>query len=81
MLFLDLFAWLVLIVLAASAVAVFCIAGALPGMVARSRNHPWASAVRAAGWITLICGFALWPIALIWAFVDIPAPRKEEPVR
>jgi hypothetical protein len=26
--------------------------------------------------VTLICGFALWPIALIWAYVDIPA-RKE----
>jgi hypothetical protein len=29
-----------------------------------------------AGWITLICGFALWPIALIWAYVDVPAPRQ-----
>jgi Protein of unknown function (DUF3302) len=77
---LDLFAWIVLIVLAASAIAVFCIAGALPGMVARSRSHPWASAVRAAGWITLLYGFALWPIALIWAFVDIPATRRTETV-
>jgi len=31
-----------------------------------------------AGWVTLICGFALWPIALIWAYVNIPAPRKAE---
>ena len=31
-----------------------------------------------AGWITLICGFALWPVALIWAYVDVPAPRKAE---
>jgi len=75
---LDIFAWIVLIVLVASAIAVFCIAGALPGMVARSRGHPWASAVRAAGWITLLCGLALWPIALIWAFVDIPAVRRRE---
>ena len=28
-----------------------------------------------AGWVTLICGFALWPIAVIWAYVDIPASR------
>ena len=28
-----------------------------------------------AGWVTLIFGFALWPIALIWAYVDVPAPR------
>jgi hypothetical protein len=32
--------------------------------------------VTVAGWITLICGFALWPIALIWAYVDVPAPRR-----
>jgi Protein of unknown function (DUF3302) len=34
--------------------------------------------VRVAGWITLIFGFALWPIALIWAYVDVPAPRTKE---
>jgi hypothetical protein len=28
----------------------------------------------------LICGFALWPVALIWAYVDIPA-RKSEAAR
>ena len=31
-----------------------------------------------AGWVTLICGFALWPVALIWAYVDVPAPRAVE---
>jgi hypothetical protein len=76
---LDIFAWIVLLVLAASTIAVFCIAGALPGIVAKSRNHPWAEAVRAAGWIALLCGFVLWPVALIWAFVDVPAPRQAEP--
>jgi len=34
--------------------------------------------VKAAGWITLVCGFALWPIALIWAYVDVPARHSEE---
>jgi hypothetical protein len=28
-----------------------------------------------AGWITLIFGFALWPVALIWAYVDVPARK------
>ena len=73
---LDIFAWIVLIILVASAVAVFCIAGWLPGHIAKTRGHPWAQAVTVAGWVTLICGFALWPIALIWAYVDVPAPRK-----
>jgi hypothetical protein len=29
--------------------------------------------------VTLICGFVLWPIALIWAYVDVPAAPKHEP--
>jgi hypothetical protein len=75
---LDLFAWIVLVVLAASTIAVVCIMGALPGQIARSRGHPWAQAVTVAGWITLFLGFVLWPIVLIWAYVDIPAPPKRE---
>ena len=71
-------AWIVLLILIASLIAVFCIAGWLPGHIAKSRGHPWAHAVTVAGWITLFCGFALWPIALIWAYVDVPAPRKME---
>jgi hypothetical protein len=34
--------------------------------------------VTVAGWVTLICGFALWPVALIWAYVDVPARRTGE---
>lgn len=75
---LDVFAWIVLLVLAASAVAVFCIAGSLPGHIARKRGHPNAQAVQAAGWITLLCGFALWPLALIWAYLDVPAASRTE---
>ena len=74
----DIFAWIVLIILAACVVALFCIAGWLPGHIAKSRKHPWADAVTVAGWITLLCGFALWPIALIWAYVDVPSRAKAE---
>ncbi|HEX4409672.1 MAG TPA: DUF3302 domain-containing protein [Xanthobacteraceae bacterium] len=77
---LDIFAWIVLFILVGSAVAMFFIAGSLPGYIAKSRNHPWAQAVQVAGWVTLICGFVLWPIALIWAFVDVPG-RKAEALR
>ena len=58
----DLFAWIVLLVLAASAVAIFSIAGYLQGHIANTRGHPHAQAVTVAGWETLI-----------WAFVDAPA--------
>ncbi|MCA6103961.1 DUF3302 domain-containing protein [Bradyrhizobium australafricanum] len=76
---LDIFAWIVLIIVLAVAVLVFWLMGSLPGHVARSRGHPWADAVQVAGWITLIFGFALWPVALIWAYVDVPARRVAEP--
>lgn len=75
---LDVFAWIVLIVAIASTIAVVCIAGALPGMIAKRRGHPWAQAVTVAGWVFLFLGFALWPIVLIWAYVDVPAPRRRE---
>lgn len=69
----DIFSIIVLIVAIASAVAVFIILGMAPGHIARRRGHPWAEAVSVAGWVTLICGFVLWPIAFIWAYVDVPA--------
>ncbi|SDS41736.1 DUF3302 domain-containing protein [Bradyrhizobium canariense] len=75
---LDIFAWIVLLILAASALAMFFIAGWLPGHIARTRGHPYAEAVTVAGWVTLIFGFALWPVALIWAYVDVPARRNAE---
>ena len=71
MAFVDIFAWIVLLVLAISAIVVIVVLGSLPGKIARRRNHPYAEAVTIAGWIGLI--FVLfWPIALIWAYVDVP---------
>jgi hypothetical protein len=76
---LDIFAWIVLVVLVVSTVAVIVFLAMLPGHIAKSRNHPWAQAVTVAGWITLFLGFALWPLVLIWAYVDVP--RKPEAAR
>lgn len=75
----DIFAWIVLIVVIGLAVGVFILLGALPGHVAHKRGHPWAEAVAIGGWVTLICGFVLWPIALIWAYVDIPSKSRASP--
>lgn len=74
----DIFAIVVFIVAIASAVAVFVIMGMAPGYVARRRGHPWAQAVSVAGWVTLIFGLVLWPIAFIWAYVDVPARPAEK---
>ena len=75
---LDIFAWFVLVVLVFSTTAVVIFMAMLPGMIAKRRNHPWAEAVTVAGWITLFFGFALWPLVVIWAYVDVPMPRRTE---
>jgi uncharacterized BrkB/YihY/UPF0761 family membrane protein len=76
MTFLDLFAWIVLVVLIASTVAVIVFLAMLPGMIAKRRHHPWTQAVTVAGWVTLFLGFALWPVVLIWAYVDVPRAQR-----
>lgn len=70
---LDIFAWIVLVVLCISSVTVVIGLAGLPGAIARRRNHPWAHAVAVGGWVTLFTGFVFWPIVLIWAYVDVPA--------
>jgi small neutral amino acid transporter SnatA (MarC family) len=77
---LDIFAWIVLIVMVCSTAIVVIFMAMLPGIIAKSRNHPWAKAVSVAGWVTLFFGFALWPLAVIWAYVDSPAPRPNTEV-
>src|SRR4029079_11136692 len=62
-------------VLFAILVTLVVVLGALPGRIAARRGHPQAKAVAAAGWISLITLFAIWPIAFIWAFVQ---PRSAE---
>jgi uncharacterized BrkB/YihY/UPF0761 family membrane protein len=71
----DIFAWIVLIAVIATLAGVFIALGMMPGRIARKRGHPWAEAVMVGGWATLICGFAFWPLVLIWAYVDVPAKR------
>lgn len=75
--FIDIFAWFILVFLAILAVGIIAALGMAPGYIAKKRNHPWSEGVEIAGWVTLICGFVLWPLALVWAFVDAPAPRRE----
>jgi hypothetical protein len=76
---LDLAAWAVLIVVVLSISTGVIFLAMLPGSIAKQRNHPWAKAVSVAGWMTLIFGFVLWPAALVWAYVDVPAAHQAEP--
>lgn len=64
-----LFVIFLLIIMAAVAVVFI---GSVPGKIARNRNHPWPDAVNTASWIGLATG-VFWPVALIWAFLPVPA--------
>jgi uncharacterized BrkB/YihY/UPF0761 family membrane protein len=77
MAFIDIFAWIVLIVLVATLVAIFVVLGMMPGRIAHRRGHPWAEAVTVGSWATLIFGFVFWPLVLIWAYVDAPAKPEQ----
>ncbi|MBA1158353.1 DUF3302 domain-containing protein [Microvirga mediterraneensis] len=74
----DIFAWIVLLVLVGTLVAIVAALGMMPGRIARKRGHPWAEAVAVGSWATLVFGFVFWPLVLIWAYVDVPT-RRETP--
>ena len=65
----DIFSWIVLLVMIASVVVVFVVLGKLPGQVAQDRQHPQAEAINVASWLALIFGFAGWPFVLVWAYL------------
>lgn len=65
---LDVFALLILLVLLVAMLAIIGVLGALPGYIARSRNHPQADAINVGGWVGLFFGGVLWPLVLIWAY-------------
>jgi hypothetical protein len=73
----DIIAFAVFAVLVAAAVIVVVLLGGLPGRVARQRGHPQAAAVNVAGWLGLATLGILWPLALIWAFLQ---PRSAVPL-
>ena len=62
------FALFVLLVLAASVLAVWVILGMMPGRIARSRNHPQADAIAVCGWWGVITMGILLPVAFVWAY-------------
>ena len=69
---LDIFAWIVLVVLIATAIAIFVFLAMLPGKIAKQRNHPQQAAINVAGWLGALALGVFWPLALIWAFYVHP---------
>ena len=67
---LDVFALVVLVVLALAAAGVWILLGMMPGKLARQRNHPQADAISICGWWGVITLGLLLPIAWIWAYTN-----------
>jgi len=60
-------------------IAVLFVLGDLPGRIAASRGHRRATAVMLCGWFGLFT-IVLWPLALIWAYMD-PPDAETQPER
>ncbi len=59
---------LVLMIIFALALLAFVVVlAALPGKIAKARNHPQRQAVNVCGWVGLPTGI-LWAVAMVWAF-------------
>jgi hypothetical protein len=67
---LDVFALVVLAVLALAAAGVWVLLGMMPGRIARQRHHPQADAISICGWWGVITLGLLLPIAWIWAYTN-----------
>ena len=75
----DIFAWVVLLVIIGSVVVVFVVLGMLPGKVARKNDHPQAQAINVASWLALVFGFAAWPFVMVWAYLRPVVRPLDEP--
>lgn len=79
MAFIDVFAWIILVVILSVLVAVVATLGIMPGRIARQRGHPYAEAVAVGSWATLVFGLVFWPLVLIWAYAGGPEGREGRP--
>lgn len=73
---LDVFALVVLVVLALAAVGIWAMLGMWPGKIARQRQHPQADAISVCGWWGVITMGLLLPLAWIWAYTNPSATLK-----
>jgi len=70
--FIDIFTWIVFLIMIASLVGIFVFMGLWPGKVAQQRHHPQADAIKIGSWVALIMGFVVWPVVLVWAYTRPP---------
>ena len=66
--FIQIFSLIVLTITLVSIIGVIVALAIWPGRTARARIHPYADAVNVAGWVGILAGGVLWPLALVWAY-------------
>lgn len=76
---LDVFALLVMLLLAAVAIALVVFLGSLPGKWARDARHPQAQAINVLAWVGLLTGGLGWFAALVWAKYKTAEMLSTEP--
>lgn len=74
---LDIFAFIVILVMIVVTIWLVTLLGPIPGNIAEQRNHPQTDAIRVLGWIGLITMGAGWLIALVWAYVRAETPKAQ----
>lgn len=65
---LDFMTILIILIVVGVNIAFLLWLAAIPGQVARTREHPQAEAINVCGWLSLVTFFATWPVALVWAY-------------
>ena len=76
--FLEIFALIILIIVAAAIIGIWLFLAMLPGKTARKRNHPQADAINVCGWVGAIAGGVIWPVAIVWAYTN-PRGKNDSP--
>ena len=76
---LDVFALVVLVVLALAAAGLWVLLGMMPGKLARQRNHPQSDAISICGWWGVITLGLLLPVAWVWAYTNPSATLRGTP--
>lgn len=66
----DYIAFAVFALLLVVAVVLVVSLGQLPGRIAQKRGHPQAAAINVTSWLGIATLGLLWPLALIWAFLN-----------
>lgn len=57
---LNIFAWIVFVIMIISLFAILAYMGNWPGAVARKRNYPYVDAITIGSWVTLLAGGIFW---------------------